>query len=85
MLCYLFPSTDAFFHPNVATDGLHKEPISTKKLGQGGAAWSTKTTVLGWELDIKEHHLRLTPKRELKVCAALDAIPSEAHQASLHK
>ena len=33
----------------------------------------------------KKHHLRLTPKRELKFRAALDAIPAKARQVSLRK
>ena len=56
-----------------------------KNIGQGDAAWSTKNKVLGWELNKKEHHLRLTPNHELKVRAALEAIPTEAHQVSLRK
>ena len=55
------------------------------KLGQGDVACSRKKTVLGWEIDTKEHHLRLTPKRNLKVRMALDMIPAEAHQVSLRK
>ena len=74
-----------FFWPNLSTDGLRKELISTMKLGQGDVACSRKKTVLGWEIDTKEHHLRLTPKRELKMPVALNAIPSEAHQFSLTK
>ena len=63
MLRHLFRSTDTVFWPNDATDGFHKESISTKKFSQGIAAWSTNKTVLGWELDTKEHHLRLTTKQ----------------------
>ena len=85
MLRHLFQSIDTVFRTNVATDVLRKDPISTKKLGKVDAAWSTKKKVLGWELDTKEHHLRLTPKREIKVCAALDVIPDEARQVSLRK
>ena len=54
-------------------------------MSQVDSAWSTKKTVLGWEPDNKEHHLRLTPKCELKVSAALDAIPAKALQVSLCK
>ena len=61
------------------TKGLRKEPISKKKLRQGDAASSTKKTVVGWEIDTLEHHLRLMSKRKIKVCVALDAIPSPAH------
>ena len=85
MLHHLFQSIDTVFCTNAATDGLRKEPISTKKLGQGDTAWSNKKKLMGWELNTKEHHLRLTPKRDLKVRAALDTIPSEACQVSLRK
>ena len=85
MLRHLFWRIDTVFRPNLGTYSLRKEPISTKKLGQGGAAWSTKKTVLGWDLNTKEHHLRLTPKRELKVRVDLDTIPSEAQQVSVRK
>ena len=85
MLRHLFRSIDTVFWPNAATDVLRKDLISTKNLGQGDAAWSTKKTVLGWELNTKEHHLRLTPKRELKVRAALNVIPTKARQVSLRK
>ena len=85
MLHRLFWSINAVVRPNVATYSLRKELISTKTLGQGGTAWSTKKPVLGWELKTKDHHLRLTSKREIKVRAALDAIPAEAHQVSLLK
>ena len=85
MIHHLFRSIDKVFRTNVYTDGLSKEPISMKKLRQGDTAWSTKKTVLGWELDTLEHHLRLTPKRKSKVRVALDAIPAAAHQVSLRK
>ena len=41
--------------------------------------------ILGWELDTKEHHIRITPNIEEKVRAALAAIPATAHQVSLRK
>ena len=85
MLHHLFRSIYKFFRPNVDTDGPHKEPISMKKLGQGYAAWSAKKMVLGWELNTKVYHLRLTPKQKSKLRAALDAIPTAAYQVSLPK
>ena len=54
-------------------------------MGKGDAAWSTTKTVLGWELDTKYDHLILISKRELKVRAALDPIPTKARQVSLRK
>ena len=47
----LFRSIEKFFIPNVDTNGLHNEPISTKNLRQGEIAWSTNETVLGWDLN----------------------------------
>ena len=85
MLRHLFRSINTVFRTNKAIDWLRKEPISTKNLSQGGVAWSTKKMVLGWELDMKEYHLRFTSKRESKVCATLDAITAAAHQVSLRK
>ena len=55
------------------------------KLGQGGAACLATKISLGWELYTKEHHLRLMPKRNIKVHAALDTIPTKARQFSLRK
>ena len=85
MLRHLFRSINTVFWKNVATDVLRKEPTSTKKLGKGDASWLTNKPVLGWELDKKEHRLRLTPKRDIKVRVALDAIPAEVYQVSLQK
>ena len=85
MLRHLFRSIVTFFCTNKAIDGLHKEPIYTKNLCQGDATWYTKKTVLGWDIDTKEHHLRLMPERDSKVRTALDKIPTAAHQVSLHK
>ena len=42
-------------------------------------------TVLGWVLDTKDHHLKLTSKRNLKLRVALDAISTKASQVSLSK
>ena len=46
MLRHLFRSMDTVFRPNTDTNGLLKEPIYNKKLGQGDSAWSTTKTVL---------------------------------------
>ena len=81
----MFRSIEKFFRHNLGNDGLRKEPISTNNLRQGYAVWSTMKTVMGWEINTKEHHLRLTPKQESKVCAALDTISAAAHQVSLLK
>ena len=85
MLRHLFRSIDTVFWPNAATDVLRKDLISTKNLGQGDAAWPTKKTVLGWELNTKEHRLRLTPKCKIHVRAALDVIQAKVRQVSFRK
>ena len=64
MLRKLFLNTDNVFCPNVEVDKNHKEPISLKNLGQGDAAWYTKKTMFGWNLDTVAHLLCLTPKRQ---------------------
>ena len=85
ILLHFFRSIDTVFHPNGATDGLCKEPIFTNKLSQGDSTWYTKKRVLGWGIDTKEHHLRLTPRQDIKLRAALDASAASAHQVSLRK
>ena len=85
MLRHLFRSKNTVFRPNEATYSLHREPIYTKNIGQGDSTCSTKNMLLGWELDTKEHHLRITPNREITVRAALDATHNAKHQVSLHK
>ena len=85
MLRHLLQSIETVLRTNKATDGFQKEPISTKNLRQGDDVWSKTKTVLVWELENKEYHLRLTPKRELKVRAALGAIPTKARQVSFRK
>ena len=85
MLLYLFRSIDTVFRPKNATYSFRKEPISTNNICLGGSNWLTNNTVLGWELDTKEHHLRLTPNQENKVRSALETIPAAAHQVSFPK
>ena len=48
MLPHLFQSIYTVFRSNTDTKCRRKEPISTKKLGQGDAAWATTKTVPGW-------------------------------------
>ena len=85
MLHHLFRSIGKFFRPNIETDSLRKEMISTKNLRKGGAAWSTNKMVMGWDLDTLENQLRLMPKHERKVRAPFDTILAAAHQVSLRK
>ena len=51
MIRHLFHQIDQVFCPNKEEDTNRKDPISLKKPGQGDGAWSTRKTVLGWDLD----------------------------------
>ena len=73
------------FCPNEEADTNHKYPTHLKKLGQGDGACSTWKTVLGWDLDTISHLLRLPPRRQDKVAAALAAIPRKSRTTSLRK
>ena len=55
MLQQLFHQIDRVFCPSEDADTNRKDPISLKKLGQGDGAWSTRKTVLGWNLDTISH------------------------------
>jgi hypothetical protein len=49
----LFECIDQVLRPLAPTDNPNrKEPISTKKLQKGDAAWFTKKTILGWLIDM---------------------------------
>ena len=84
ILSHLFHQIDRVFCPNKEAGYNRKYPISLKKLGQGDGAWSTRKTVLGWDLDTTAHLIRIPPTRQDKVTADLTAIPREAHTTSLH-
>ena len=85
ILQHLFQQTERVFHLNEEGDTNKKYPISLKKLGKGDEAWSTRKTVLGWDLDTIDHLLCLPPTRKEKVAAALAAIPWESKTTSLRK
>ena len=85
MIWHILHQIDRVFRPNLEAYTNSKEPIHLKKLGQGDGAWSTRKTVLKWDLDTIAHLLRLLPTRRDKVAAALTAIPWEARTTSLRK
>ena len=85
MFCHLFHQIERVFRPNEESDTDRKNPISQKKLGQENGAWSTQKIVLGWDIDTINHLLRLPPRRQENVAAALEAIPRKAHSTSLGK
>ena len=75
MLQYLFHQIDWVFCPNKKTDTNCEYLISLNKLWQGDEARSTRKRVLRLDLDMIAHLLRLPPRRQDKVAAALAAIP----------
>ena len=85
MLCHLFHQINRVFCPNEESETDRKYPISRKNLGQEDGAWSTRTTVLGWDINMIAHLLRLPPRRKEKVVTSLAAIPRKAHSKSLSK
>ena len=85
MLCHLFHQINLVFRPNEEADTNRKYATSLKKLGQGDGAWYTWKTVLGWYLDTIYHLLRLPPRRQDNVAAALADIPRKVRTTSLHK
>ena len=83
MLRHIFHHINRVFCPNKKADNKRKDPISQKKLGQGDETQSTLKTVLGWYIVTISHLLRLPPRRQEKVMAALAAIPRKANSTSL--
>ena len=63
MICHLFNQIDRVFRPNEEADTNRKYSISLKKLVQGDGAYSTRKTVLRWDLDTISHLLYLPPRR----------------------
>ena len=85
MLRHIFHQIYWVFCPNKEADTNRKTPISLKKLGQRYCACSTRKTFLGWDLDTIAHLLRLPPRRQEKVAAALAAILRKARTTYLRK
>lgn len=77
-------SIDSVLRP-LATDDRpsRKEPVSVKKLRQGDACWSTRKTILGWDLDTVAGTLHLPPHRLARLYALLDAFPSTRRRVPL--
>jgi hypothetical protein len=77
-------SIDNLLRPLATTDRpTRKEPVSVKKLRQGDACWSTRKTVLGWDLDTVEGTLRLPPHRLDRLYTLLDAFPATRKRVPL--
>lgn len=60
-----------------------KEPVSVKKLQQGDAYWSTRKTILGWDLDTAAETLSLPPHRLARLYTLLDAFPPTRRRAPI--
>ena len=58
---------DTVFRPNDHLDRHRKEPISVKKLSKGDDSWSTKKTVLGWDIDSRTRTIHLPEHRKEKL------------------
>ena len=80
---HLFHKIDRVFCRNKEAETNRKYPISLKNMGQVDGSWSTRKTVLGWDLGTISHLLSLPPRRQEKVAAALAAIPRKVHTTSL--
>ena len=85
MLWHLLHQIDQVFRPNTSAHKNREYPISWKNLGQGYVAYSTRKTVLVWDINTTTHLLRIPPKQQKKAEAALATISRTAHTTSLHK
>ena len=85
MLRHLFHQINRVLRPNEEGYTNCKDPIPLKKLGQVNGAWSTRKTVLRWDLETISHLLRLPPRQQIKVLAALPVISRKARTTSLRK
>jgi hypothetical protein len=82
----LFECIDQVLRPLAPTDNPNrKEPISTKKLEEGDAAWSTKKTILGWLIDTTKRTIELPPHRLDRLSALLDQFPHHQRRTSRRK
>ena len=82
----LFNIIHQVFRPLCDADPNHrKDPISLKKLLKGDAAWSTRKTVLGWDLDTEAGTIHLTPRRAQRLREVLDDIRPDQRRISLKK
>ena len=75
----LFHSLDRVFRPLSPTDHpSRQEPVSTKKLRKGDAAWATRKKMLGWTIDSVAGTITLTPRRRDRLNAILSDIEPSA-------
>jgi len=67
---------DAVFRPNDDADRarLRAEPISEKKLLKGDGNWSTRKTILGWDVDTLAQTISLPPHRSERLLTILSEV-----------
>ena len=66
---------DQVFRPNDPADSpARRETISLKKLRKGDAAWSTRKTILGWNVDTIRKTLELPPHRQERLLHVLSDV-----------
>ena len=65
---HTYHAIDSVFRPNDSSDpGHRKEPISVKKLKKGDDHWSTRKTILGWDIDTRAMTVSLPPHRQQRL------------------
>ena len=79
----LLHSMDKVFRPLEPSDPSdRKEPISIKKLQKGEAHWSTRKTILGWDIDTVAGTISLPTHRREKLHTLLESIPRTKRRIS---
>jgi hypothetical protein len=81
----LLHSIDQVFQPNDEEDAKRAEPVSLKKLDKGDASWSTKHTILGWDIDTVQQTIALPPHRIARLKEILDSIEPNQRRIGMTK
>jgi hypothetical protein len=82
----LFECIDQLLRPLSPNDNpSRKEPISTKKLQKGDAAWATSKTILGWAIDTIHRTIALPPHRLERLINLLHSFPHHQRRTSRRK
>ena len=72
----LFHCIDRVLRPLSPDDpATRQEPISTKKLSKGDAAWATRKVMLGWLVDSAAETIELPPRRLERLRSILHSLP----------
>jgi Reverse transcriptase (RNA-dependent DNA polymerase). len=78
-------SVDSVFRPNDAMDTVRAEPVSLKKLDKGDAAWKTRHTILGWDIDTTAKTIALPPHRVARLREILDSVAPDQRRIGVTK